>query len=117
MRPSYLALLPESRFLLAAGRTFEDEAGTWGKNAVVYSPEGRPESAHCVGDDIDYLILRPQRRNLDRLRRRGIYGGRPQSIGGLAGWNTDGVATWGPRGRLPVTPLGGSAAATEGGLV
>ncbi|MGW2276154.1 hypothetical protein ACWCV4_37425, partial [Streptomyces yangpuensis] len=43
----------------------------------------------------------------------GIYGDHPQASAGLARWDTDGTHTWGPRGRLPVRPLGGSAGATE----
>ncbi|MGW6846830.1 hypothetical protein [Streptomyces sp. NPDC054958] len=42
-----------------------------------------------------------------------IYGDHPETGAGLAGWNTDGIPTWSPQGRLPVRPLGGSAGATE----
>ncbi|WP_327258057.1 hypothetical protein [Streptomyces sp. NBC_01244] len=110
---SHLALLSWSRFLLASGRTRRDQDGNWDRNAVVYSPGGHPVSHLCIGDDIDYII---SDRNSDiwtSYGDEGIYGDHPVTSAGLARWNTDGTHTWGPQGRLPSWPLGGSAAATE----
>jgi hypothetical protein len=57
IRPSHLALLPDSRFLLVSGRTFRNETeGPWASNAVVFSPSGTPEAEFCVGDDIPALV-------------------------------------------------------------
>ncbi|MFF3493241.1 hypothetical protein ACFYWS_18000 [Streptomyces sp. NPDC002795] len=139
MRPSHLALLPGSRFLLASDRTRRDAQGAWWKNAVVCSPEGRPEGAFCIGDDIQALVTdrsggvwiaygdegiygnHIQALVTDRsggvwiaYGDEGIYGNHPESGAGLAGWNTRGVATWTPEGRLPDWPLEGCTAATEG---
>ncbi|CAL9466153.1 hypothetical protein SUDANB120_02742 [Streptomyces sp. enrichment culture] len=111
---SHLALLPGSRFLLASGRTFRDEEGAWGANAVVYSGEGQPVSRFCIGDDIDYLLTDGDGGIWTSYGDEGIYGGHPESGAGLARWDADGACTWNPGGRLPVWPLGGDAAATEG---
>ncbi|WP_306312060.1 hypothetical protein [Streptomyces hydrogenans] len=117
MRPSHLALLPGSRFLLASSRTSPDAEGAWRKNAVVYSPEGRPEGTFCLGDDIPALVTDRSGGIWTAYGDEGIYGGHPESAAGLAGWNTQGVATWTPEGRLPDWPLEGCTAATEGELV
>ncbi|WP_329599992.1 hypothetical protein OIE43_42855 [Streptomyces pseudovenezuelae] len=117
MRPRHLALLPGSRFLLAAGRTHQDAEGAWWKNAVVYSPEGRPEGAFCLGDDIPALVTDRSGGIWTAYGDEGIYGNHPESAAGLAGWNTRGIATWAPEGRLPDWPLQGCTAATEGEAV
>ncbi|WP_405434900.1 hypothetical protein [Streptomyces anulatus] len=114
MWPSHLALLPGSRFLLASGRTCRDAEGVWRENAVVYSPEGRPEGAFCLGDDIPALVTDRSGGIWTAYGDEGIYGDHPESAAGLAGWNTQGVATWAPKGRLPVWPLQGCTAATDG---
>ncbi|MFK0255650.1 hypothetical protein [Streptomyces sp. NPDC090445] len=115
MRPSHLALLPDSRFLLVSGRTFRDEAeGLWEPNAVVFSPSGSPEAAFCIGDDIPALVTDAHGGIWTAYGDEGIYGGHPESGAGLAGWNTQGQATWTPKGRLPDHPLQGCTAATEG---
>ncbi|MFE5753772.1 hypothetical protein ACFQ7M_36430 [Streptomyces massasporeus] len=110
---SHLALLPRSRFLLASSRISQDQSGTWERNAVVYSGAGRPVSHFCVGDDIDYILTDRDGGIWTSYGDEGIYGGHPESGAGLARWDADGTHTWGPRGRLPVWPLGGDAAATE----
>ncbi|MFE9634190.1 hypothetical protein [Streptomyces sp. NPDC006463] len=117
VRPSHLALLPESRFLLVSGRTHRVGEGAWRKNAVVYSPEGRPEGAFCIGDDIPALVTDRSGGIWTAYGDEGIYGDHPESAAGLAGWNTRGLATWAPDGRLPDWPLEGCTAATEGELV
>ncbi|MGW0753496.1 hypothetical protein [Streptomyces sp. NPDC002587] len=116
IRPGHLALLPESRFLLASGRT-RREGDAWWKNAVVYSAEGRPESAFCIGDDIPALVTDRRGGIWTAYGDEGIYGDHPQTAAGLAGWSIDGAATWAPRGRLPSWPLEGCTAATEGDVV
>lgn len=113
---SHLALLPRSRFLLASGRTSRDRNGTWEKNAVVYSGDGQPVSRLCIGDDIDFILTDRDGGIWTSHGDEGIYGGHPESGAGLARWDADGAHTWGPRGRLPVWPLGGHAAATEDGM-
>ncbi|WP_020123613.1 hypothetical protein [Streptomyces canus] len=117
MWPSHLALLPGSRFLLASGRTCRDAEGSWWKNAVVYSAEGRPEGAFCLGDDIPALVTDPSGGIWSAYGDEVIYGNHPESGAGLAGWNTRGVVTWAPEGRLPDGPLEGCTAATEGEVV
>ncbi|MFJ1869469.1 hypothetical protein ACIOD1_33275 [Streptomyces sp. NPDC088097] len=114
---SHLALLSWSRFLLASGRTRRGQNGTWERNAVVYSPGGYPVSHFCIGDDIDYVVTDRTDGIWTSYGDEGIYGHHPQSSAGLARWNTDGAHTWNPQGRLPVWPLGGSAAATEEAMV
>lgn len=114
---SHLALLPESRFLLVSGRTRRDAEGTWEKNAQVYSPDGRPESALCLGDDIPALVTDHHGGIWTAYGDEGIYGGHPETSQGLAGWNTAGAVTWAPQRRLPDWPLQGSTAATEGEYV
>ncbi|MEV7730230.1 hypothetical protein AB0P15_36790 [Streptomyces sp. NPDC087917] len=114
---SHLALLSWSRFLLASGRTRRGQNGTWERNAVVYSPGGYPVSHFCIGDDIDYVVTDRADGIWTSYGDEGIYGDHPQSSAGLARWNTDGAHTWSPQGRLPVWPLGGSAAATEEAMV
>ncbi|MFJ7088267.1 hypothetical protein ACIQU8_34140 [Streptomyces griseus] len=55
--PSYLALLPDSRFLLVSGRTSRGENGeSWRANTVLYSASGSPEAEFCLGDDIAALV-------------------------------------------------------------
>ncbi|MEV7524915.1 hypothetical protein [Streptomyces sp. NPDC091371] len=116
-RPSHLALLPGSRFLLTSGRTFPDAEGAWQRNAVVYSPDGRPEHSLCLGDDIQALVTDRSGGIWIAYGDEGIYGGHPESGAGLAGWNSEGVADWAPAGRLPDWPLEGCTAATEGDSV
>jgi hypothetical protein len=117
IRPSHLALLPDSRFLLVGGRTSRGPEGVWRPNAVVFSASGRPESEYCVGDDIPALITDRDGGIWTAYGDEGIYGGHPESGGGLAGWDTEGRATWTPGDRLPDYPLEGCTAATEGDRV
>lgn len=118
IRPSHLALLPGSRFLLVGGRTFPSRTeGVWTPNAVVFSFSGTPEGEFCVGDDIPALTTDRRGEIWTAYGDEGIYGGHPESGAGLAGWNTDGRATWTPKGRLPDAPLEGCTAATEGDRV
>lgn len=118
VRPSHLALLPDSCFLLVNSRTPRSEAdGPWAPNAVVFSPSGTPEKEFCLGDDIPALITDRHGGIWTAYGDEGIYGGHPESGSGLAGWNTEGHATWAPGGRLPAHPLGGCTAATEGDQV
>ncbi|MGW7080392.1 hypothetical protein [Streptomyces sp. NPDC054866] len=114
IRPSHLALLPDSRLLLVSGRTFRNEPEEfWRPNAVVFSPTGTPEAEFCVGDDIPALVTDADGGIWTAYGDEGIYGGHPESGAGLAGWNTLGQASWTPEGRLPDHPLQGCTAATE----
>ncbi|MFB7915496.1 hypothetical protein [Streptomyces sp. NPDC056061] len=114
IRPSHLALLPDSRILLVGGRTMLNEAESlWRPNAVVFSPSGTPEAEFCVGDDISALVTDIGGGVWTAYGDEGIYGGHPESGAGLAGWNLRGRASWTPRGRLPDHPLEGCTAATE----
>ncbi|MFI6586804.1 hypothetical protein [Embleya sp. NPDC050493] len=113
IRPRHIALLPGSRILLVGGRTSHDGQGVWAPNATVYSPDGEPEREFCIGDDIPVLTTDARGVIWTAYGDEGIYGGHPESAAGLAGWNSDGRATWVPEGRLPDTPLEGCAAATE----
>jgi hypothetical protein len=114
-RPSHLAVLPASRFLLAAGRTFRDGAGeAWPPNATVFSAAGTPEAEFGVGDDIDVLVTDRDGRIWTAYGDEGIYGGHPASVHGLAGWSMDGRPAWFPGDRLPAYPLAGLTGATEG---
>ncbi|WP_258017477.1 hypothetical protein [Streptomyces noursei] len=114
-RPRHLALLPDSRFLLVSGRTFRTaEGGAWDPNAVIYSASGTPESEFCIGDDIPALVTDREGGIWTAYGDEGIYGGHPESGGGLAGWTVQGRAMWLPQGRLPDAPLEGLTAATEG---
>lgn len=114
IRPSHLALLPDSRFLLVSGRTFRNETeGPWPPNAVVFSPSGTPEAEFCVGDDIPALATDVHGGIWTAYGDEGIYGGHPESGAGLAGWDTQGRTSWAPKGRLPDHPLEGCTAATE----
>jgi hypothetical protein len=114
IRPSHLALLPDSRFLLVSGRTFRNETeGTWASNAVVFSASGTPEAEFCVGDDIPALVTDVHGGIWTAYGDEGIYGGHPESGAGLAGWDSQGRTSWTPRGRLPDHPLEGCTAATE----
>ncbi|MGW0704948.1 hypothetical protein ACWD4G_03050 [Streptomyces sp. NPDC002643] len=113
IRPSHLALLPDSRFLLASGRTFRSEIeDSWAPNAVVFSASGTPEGEFCLGDDLQALATDVHGGIWTAYGDEGIYGGHPESAAGLAGWNTRGQATWTPQGRLPDHPLEGRTAAT-----
>ncbi|WP_234020666.1 hypothetical protein [Streptomyces sp. 142MFCol3.1] len=86
----------------------------WAPNAVVFSPTGTPEAEFCVGDDIPALVTDVAGGIWTAYGDEGIYGGHPESGAGLAGWNTQGRASWAPEGRLPDHPLEGCTAATEG---
>ena len=113
--PSRLALLPDGRLLLASGRTRQDkDDGCWEPNAVVYSPRGTPVGAFCLGDDISALVTDRRGGIWSAYGDEGIYGNHPKSQAGLAGWDTEGRATWTPKGRLPDWPLQGCTAATDG---
>ncbi len=118
--PSHLVLLPESRLLIAAGRTFRPQTeegateGDWTPNAVVLSPSGKPEGEFCIGDDLTTLIADRHGGIWAAYGDEGIYGGHPESAAGMAGWNAEGHAIWKPEGRLPAHPLQGCTAAIEG---
>ncbi|MEV7462200.1 hypothetical protein [Streptomyces rubiginosohelvolus] len=114
IRPSHLALLPDSRFLLVSGRTPRGEDGElWRPNAVVFSASGSPEAELCLGDDIAALVTDADGGIWTAYGDEGIYGGHPESAAGLAGWSARGEAAWAPGGRLPDHPLQGCTAATE----
>ncbi|KUH39187.1 MULTISPECIES: hypothetical protein [Streptomyces] len=113
--PAHIALLPDGRLLLVAGRALRDDTtGEWRPNAVVWSTDGAHESAGCLGDDIPVLVTDRGGLVWTAHGDEGVYGGHPESAAGLAGWSTEGRSVWGPRGRLPDAPLEGCAAATEG---
>jgi hypothetical protein len=78
------------------------------------SAEGKPEGAFCIGDDIPALVTDRSRGIWTAYGDEGIYGDHPETRAGLAGWDTEGHATWAPQGRLPDSPLEGCTAATEG---
>lgn len=118
VRPSHIALLPESRLLIASGRARKEDAGTWSPNAVVFSLEsGDQEATFCIGDDIPALVTDREGSIWTAYGDEGIYGGHPESAAGLAGWSAEGEAAWAPGGRLPDLPLEGCTAATEGDRV
>ncbi|WP_019056186.1 hypothetical protein [Streptomyces prunicolor] len=118
VRPSHIALLPNSRLLIAGGRTRKDDTGAWRANARVFSLEsGAQENAFCVGDDLPALVTDRSGSIWTAHGDEGIYGGHPESGAGLAGWSGAGEAIWAPEGRLPDVPLEGCTAATEGDLV
>ncbi|MFE1437256.1 hypothetical protein [Streptomyces sp. NPDC058739] len=115
VRPSHIALLPNSRLLIASGRAGKEDSGAWSPNAVVLSLEsGDQEAAFCIGDDIPALVTDRAGSIWTAYGDEGIYGGHPESAAGLAGWSAEGQATWAPEGRLPDAPLEGCTAATEG---
>ncbi|MFJ8163606.1 hypothetical protein ACIRBY_22150 [Streptomyces sp. NPDC096136] len=110
----HFALLPGDRFLLVRGRSLEGAGGRWEPNAVVHDADGQGvERAFCVGDDIPALVTDRRGGIWAAYGDEGVHGHHPQSTAGLAGWNTKGVATWGPQRRLPSDPLQGLTAATE----
>ncbi|MFD8019544.1 hypothetical protein ACFV6G_03855 [Streptomyces lavendulae] len=111
----HLVLLSWSRFLLMSGRSRQGEDGAWESRVVVYCPGGYPMNHICLGDDIEYVVADREGGIWTAHGDEGIYGCHPASRAGLARWNTDGDHVWAPRG-LPVLPLGGDAAATEGTL-
>ncbi|MFF8934566.1 hypothetical protein ACF08O_07460 [Streptomyces paradoxus] len=114
LRPSHLALLPNSRFLLVSGRTSRTgPEGLWASDAVVFSSSGTPEAEFCIGDDIPALVTDVHGGIWTAYGDEGIHGGHPESGAGLAGWDTGGRISWAPRGRLPDHPLEGCTAATE----
>jgi hypothetical protein len=115
IRLSHLALLADCRFLLVSGRTSRITADedTWRANALVFSPLGSPEGEFCIGDDIPALVTDRSGGIWTAYGDEGIYGGHPESGGGLAGWTPEGRAMWLPQGRLPDVPLEGLTAATE----
>lgn len=77
-RPSHLALLPDSRFLLVSGRTsLNDTDGRWAPNVVVYSASGAPEGEFCIGDDIPALVTDRHGRIWTAYGDEGIFGGTP----------------------------------------
>lgn len=118
VRPSHIALLPDSRLLLARGRAGKEDSGEWGPNAVVVSLEsGQQEAAFCIGDDIPALVTDRGGSIWTAHGDEGIYGGHPESAAGLAGWSVEGEAIWAPGSRLPDVPLEGCTAATEGDRV
>ncbi|MFI6938637.1 hypothetical protein ACIBI4_05160 [Streptomyces sp. NPDC050418] len=118
IRPSHLALLPDSRFLLVNGRTRRKEPdGPWAANAVVFSPTGTPEAEFCVGDDIAAVVTDAHGGIWTAYGDEGIYSGHPESGEGLAGWDAQGRSAWVPPGSPPDHPLQGCTAATEGDRV
>ncbi|MHB9857153.1 hypothetical protein [Streptomyces sp. YIM S03343] len=73
--PSHLAVLPDSRFLLAGSRT--RRAGTerdWEPNAVAFSASGTPEGEFCIGDDIPALVTDRRGGIWTAYGDEGIYG-------------------------------------------
>ncbi|MEV6432529.1 hypothetical protein [Nocardia sp. NPDC051463] len=113
VRPSHVALLPDSRFLLACGRTGRSETGGgWKPNAVVFSSSGTPEDEFCIGDDIPVLVTDRSGVLWTAYGDEGIYGAHTESRAGLGGWDSSGRAVWAPEG-LPDAPLDGCTAATE----
>ncbi|MGW7196660.1 hypothetical protein [Streptomyces chryseus] len=114
VRPSHIALLPDSRLLMAGGRALKDDAGAWRPNAVVWSPEGEQETTLCVGDDIPAPVTDHGGSIWTAYGDEGSYGGHPQAAAGLAGGSTEGRAVWTPDGRLPDLPLQGGTAPTDG---
>ncbi|MCX5198624.1 hypothetical protein OOK31_32860 [Streptomyces sp. NBC_00249] len=117
MRPWHLALLPGGRFLLTSGHTAPDERGAWEDNTVAFSASGRPVGPpFCLGDDIEVVVTDRCGRIWTAYGDQGVYGRHPESRSGLAGWNTEGAATWFPS-KLPSLPLGAGAGATEGEAV
>lgn len=78
VRPSHIALLPESRLLIASGRARKEEVGAWKANAVVFSLEsGKQEDAFCIGDDIPALVTDREGSIWTAYGDEGIYGGIP----------------------------------------
>ncbi|MCA1271398.1 hypothetical protein ACIPQH_22415 [Streptomyces rubiginosohelvolus] len=109
IRPSHLALLPDSRFLLVSGRTPRGEDGElWRPNAVVFSASGSPEAELCLGDDIAALVTDADGGIWTAYGDEGIYGGHPESAAGLAGWSARGEAAWAPVDGCPITPSRGA---------
>ncbi|GIG63377.1 hypothetical protein Lfu02_77490 [Longispora fulva] len=117
MHTSYIALLPDTRLLIAESRARRGPTGTWTPNASILSPEGERQAAFCIGDDIDVLLTDHGGAIWIAYGDEGIYGGHPQSAAGLAGWNEHGQVLWTPNGRLPAWPLAGHAGATENNQV
>lgn len=118
VRPCHLALLPGSRFLLAGGRTVRADAGdAWMPNAAMFSASRTPEADFCIGDDIPVLVTDRDGGIWTAYGDEGVYGGHPESAGGLAGWTQEGHVRWLPQGRLPDAPLEGCTAATDGDRV
>ncbi|MEU4645859.1 hypothetical protein [Micromonospora sp. NPDC023814] len=115
--PDHIALLSDSRLLIASGRARRKGTGSWEPNAVVWSLGGGPQRAFCIGDDISVLVTDLGGSIWAAYGDEGIYGGHPESAAGLAGWSADGQVTWAPEGRLPDWPLQGCTAATEGDQV
>ncbi|MFJ8746202.1 hypothetical protein ACIRL2_43450 [Embleya sp. NPDC127516] len=114
IRPGHIAILPDSRLLVAGGGADRSGAGVWEPNAVVYSPEGEPERGFCLGDDITVLATDRSGGIWTAYGDRGIYGGHLESAAGLAGWSSAGQAVWAPGAELPDVPLHGCTAATDG---
>ncbi|MGW2543314.1 hypothetical protein ACWC5I_21155 [Kitasatospora sp. NPDC001574] len=116
--PDHLALLPGSRLLVASARAYQEPAGGWSPNAVVFClASGEQEDAFCIGDDIPALVTDRGGSIWTAYGDEGVYGEHPESTAGLAGWSATGRAVWAPGGRLPDEPLEGCAAATEGDRV
>ncbi|WP_405976036.1 hypothetical protein OG496_52065 [Streptomyces sp. NBC_00988] len=119
--PSHIALLPDSRLLVAGGRTRKEDTGSWKPNAAVFSltsgEQGKQQDSFCIGDDIQALVADHNGSIWTAHGDEGIYGGHPESSGGIAGWSGVGEAIWAPEGRLPDRPLHGCTAATEGDRV
>ncbi len=115
VRPSHIALLPDSRLLIVSGRTSREESGSWEPNAVVCSLEGEHQGTFCIGDDIPVLMTDQNGSAWTAYGDEGIYRGHPESAAGLAGWSTDGRAMWAPEGRLPDAPLEGCTRRYRGG--
>ncbi|WP_328675372.1 hypothetical protein [Streptomyces sp. NBC_00343] len=116
--PGHIALLPDSRLLVAGGRTRKEDTGSWKPNAAVFSlTSGEQQDSFCIGDDIPALVTDRNGSIWTAHGDEGIYGGHPESGAGLAGWSGAGEAVWAPEGRLPDVPLQGCTAATEGDRV
>ncbi len=78
--PGHLALLPGGRLLLAGGRCRRGEAdGAWEPNAVVYSAEGKPTGAFCIGDDVPVLVTDRSGASGPRTATRGFTAAIPRA--------------------------------------
>ncbi|WP_234314821.1 hypothetical protein [Streptomyces sp. NRRL F-5135] len=95
VRPSRIALLPDSRLLIASGRAGKEDTGSWKPNAVVLPlKSGEQEATFCIGDDIPSLVTDHGGSIWTAYGDEGIYGGHPEPAAGLVGWSTEGGAIW-----------------------
>jgi hypothetical protein len=110
-----LALLPDGRFVVSAGRTRRTgPVGPWSPTGRLFSPTGVHEGDLCLGDDIATLIADRHGRLWTSHGDEGIFGGHPESGTGFAAWDSSGRSLWTAARGKPVGALQGLAAATEG---